>query len=82
LVSVRLPISTHVAKKSHPIHVVQSCANMVFRPPTRISRLGHPGAQCVPSVDPDAEYAEVTGEDDGANKAAALRLRLKALQTR
>jgi hypothetical protein len=36
----------------------------------------HLGAQCVPdAVDP-------TGEDDGANTAAALRLRLKALQAR
>jgi hypothetical protein len=42
----------------------------------------HLGAQCVPSADPDAEYAEETGEADGANKAALLRLRLKALQAR
>ena len=36
----------------------------------------HIGAQCAVPV---ADDEDPTGEDDGANKAAALRLRLKAL---
>jgi hypothetical protein len=39
----------------------------------------HLGAECVVA---EVQDVDATGEADGANKAAGLRLRLKALQAR